>query len=114
MKNLNELFGQPNIIGLSHHVKLFWCQVLPRSPFVQQIHAKHLPCAKNRARHWELNHKQSRQSPPSLGLCIGVEISKNKQIHIQYKRPGSGQYREEKLRKPSGWEVARLLVVRVG
>lgn len=61
------------IIWLTHNVTLFWCQLLACSPFVQLIFAKHLLCARPCARCGELTHKQSRQSPASLGpiYCSG-------------------------------------------
>lgn len=39
------------IMCLTHNVKLFWCQLLACHPFVQQIFAKHLLCARPCAKH---------------------------------------------------------------
>lgn len=39
----------------THDVKLFWCQLLACSPFVQAIFVKHLLCAEHCTRRWEPN-----------------------------------------------------------
>lgn len=52
------------VVWLTRNVKLFQCQLLACSPFVQKIFAKHLMYVRQGARHWKLNHKQSRRNTP--------------------------------------------------
>lgn len=65
---------------------------------------------------WTINKIDKLPPPFLLELYIAVEASrnKNKQINMQYKRSGSSQYCEEKLSRPSGWWVARLLILMAG
>lgn len=58
------------IMCLTRNAKLFCCQSLACSPFVQQIFAKHLLCARHCSRPQELNPKQSRQAAFSWSCML--------------------------------------------